>query len=177
MIFGGFVKLERNILNWKWYGNANTMRVFIHLLLIANYEDREFEQMVIRRGQAAVSYAHLADTLKLSIQQVRTAVEHLKSTGEITCRGCSKFTLITVNNYDAYQSVNRQSSKRTTSHQQAGQQSVNNNGRNNKNYKERKEYAAASSALSDKVIEEPPEGVVFPEGITNMADYIRYLEE
>ena len=30
-----YIKLSRKILDWEWYGNINTCRVFIHMLLKA----------------------------------------------------------------------------------------------------------------------------------------------
>ena len=181
MIRSGFIKIDRKIVDWRWYSDANTMRVFLHLLLIANYEDKPFEKVIIRRGEAVISYPKLARELKLSIQQARTAIEHLKTTGEITVTSHSKFSVVTVINYDKYQTANRQNNRQSTGNQQAEQQPINNNGRNirkNTTYsKKDKEGAAAQSALLGKIIEEPPAGVVFPEGITNMADYLKYLEE
>ena len=37
MLEGGFILLHRSILRWEWYGDLNTARLFIHLLLTVNY--------------------------------------------------------------------------------------------------------------------------------------------
>lgn len=79
------------------------MRVFVHLLLSANFEARDFEQITIQRGQVLTSYPKLAEALGLSVQSVRTAIKHLKDTGEITIQTYSKFSVVSVNNYDLYQ--------------------------------------------------------------------------
>jgi DNA replication protein DnaD len=100
-----FIKLNRKILKWRWYQDANTFRVFVHLLLLANVTDRDFEQVTVRRGQLVTSRKHLSRDLKISEQSVRTALEHLKSTSEITISTTSKFSIITINNYDLYQRV------------------------------------------------------------------------
>lgn len=181
MIKGGFIKIDRNIVNWRWYGDANTMRVFIHLLLTANYEDKPFERLIIQRGEVATSYEAIAKKLNLSVRNVRTALNHLKSTGEVTSKSYSKFQVITIVNYDSYQN-SRQAKRQSGDSQVTGNcQSSDNNGRKIKKSttysKKDKEGADAQSALSGKVIEEPPPGVTFPEGITNMADYSKYLEE
>ncbi|MBQ5686491.1 MAG: hypothetical protein IIV23_02215, partial [Ruminococcus sp.] len=55
MLDGGYIKLHRKLTKWEWYHNANTFRVFIHLLLTANYEPRRFEGKVIDIGQRATS--------------------------------------------------------------------------------------------------------------------------
>ena len=98
-----FIKLDRNIINWRWYQNANTFRVFIHLLMIANVSSHNFEDIIIRRGEVATSYDKIANTLNLTVQQVRTAISHLKSTGEITAKIYPKFQVITITNYNLYQ--------------------------------------------------------------------------
>ena len=33
----GFIKLYREILDWQWYGEAATLKLFLHLLLTVNY--------------------------------------------------------------------------------------------------------------------------------------------
>lgn len=100
-----FIKLNRKILNWRWYQDANTMRVFIHLLLKANYKDNDFEKTSVKRGQLITSQSHLAKDLKISVKNVRTALEHLKSTGEVAVQTAAKYSIITINNYNEYQKV------------------------------------------------------------------------
>lgn len=99
-----FIKIDRSILNWRWYKDGNTFRVFLHFLLTANIKPTFFRDIYIDRGELLSSYDSVANTLKLSRQEVRTAFRHLKSTGEITIRRYSKFSVITVVNYEMYQS-------------------------------------------------------------------------
>lgn len=98
-----FIKLDRNIQNWRWYQCPNTFRVFVHILLNANVETHDFMNTTIHRGEMATSYAKLGDALNLTGQQVRTAISHLKSTEEITVKQHSKFLIISVLNYAKYQ--------------------------------------------------------------------------
>ena len=80
----GFILLHRRLLGWEWYGDGNTMRVFIHLLLKANFEPKKWRGVTVGRGQCATSLAEIAGELGLSERNVRTAIKHLKSTGEVT---------------------------------------------------------------------------------------------
>ena len=105
MLDGGFIKLHRKMVKWEWYQDANTFRVFVHLLLTANYEPRRFQGMVIERGQRVTSIAKLSKELKISVKAIRVALNHLQETDELTCQGTAKYTVITVNNYDFYQKV------------------------------------------------------------------------
>lgn len=119
MLSGGFVKIHRSIAEWRWYKDANTFRVFVHLLLSANYEPHDFEEITVQRGQLVTSYSSLSQQLGLSIQNVRTALNHLKSTGEITVNQHTKYSVITVQNYDTYQVTNIEANNQLTGSQQA----------------------------------------------------------
>ncbi len=98
-----FIKLNRKILKWRWYQDSNTFRVFVHLLLTANITDRDFGQVTVKRGQLVTSVAHLSQGLGISVKSIRTALEHLKSTNEVAIKTTSKYSIITINNYNEYQ--------------------------------------------------------------------------
>ena len=53
------------------------------------------------------SYDKLAAETRLSVQSVRTAINHLKSTGEVTYQSTSQYGLVTVNNYCKLQDWHR----------------------------------------------------------------------
>lgn len=127
-----FIKLNRKILKWRWYQDSNTFRVFVHLLLTANVTDRDFEQVTVKRGQLVTSVAHLSRDLKISVKSVRTALEHLKSTNEVAIKTTSKYSIITINNYNEYQKV---ASTRANEGQTTGKQRAN-EGQQYKNDKE-----------------------------------------
>ena len=118
----GFIVLHRSILSWEWYDDVNTTRVFIHCLLKANHTPRKWHGHLIERGQFVTSLAKLAKETRLSVQQVRTAIEHLKSTQELTQKATQRFTIITITNYALYQDVknptNTQNNQQSTNYQQ-----------------------------------------------------------
>ena len=115
----GFVKLNRNITEWAWYTDANTLRVFLYLLLKANFADKDFNTRTIKRGQLVIGRKKLADELKLSEREVRTALNHLKTTNEIAIETTSQYSIITVNSYNEHQqATNEMTSDRPTRDQQ-----------------------------------------------------------
>lgn len=116
---GGHIKIDRKILEWEWYSDINTCRLFIHLLLKANWKDGRFQGTEVPRGSLVTSYSSLAKQTGLSVQNVRTAIKHLILTGEITSKQQAKFTVITVKNYDKYQLDNRVTNNHLTENQQA----------------------------------------------------------
>lgn len=129
----GWIKLHTKILQWEWYDDRNTFSVFLHLLLTANWQTGRWHGIEIKRGQRITSLSKLAKELKLSTQNVRTALLHLKSTGEITNESQSNSRIITIKKYDDYQGTNIVINKRPTN----DQQTTNNNIRKKEYKKER----------------------------------------
>jgi len=81
------------------------MRVFLHLILTANWEPKEWHGKEIQRGQRVTSYASLSSELKISVKSVRTAINHLKRTGEVAILTTHEYSIITIKNYEMYQDV------------------------------------------------------------------------
>ena len=121
---GDYVKINRSLLEWGWYQDKNTCRLFIHMLLKANWKDGFFLGIEIKRGSFVSSLAKLSEETNLSVREIRTALKHLESTGEVTSTKYNKFTVFTVNNYCSYQSIDRQSDKQVTSNRQASDKQV-----------------------------------------------------
>jgi hypothetical protein len=99
----GWIKLHRKILDWEWYSDPNTFRVFLHLILKANHKDKRFKGIELIKGSIVTSRDILALETGLSVRQVRTSLERLKMTSEVTIKTNSKGTVIQIVNYDKYQ--------------------------------------------------------------------------
>ena len=140
MIENGFIKLHRKMIQWEWYNDVNVKILFIHLLLTVNYEDKKWQGKVIKRGQRVCSYPNLAKELKLSVMTIRTALNKLKSTGEITVKTTNKYSLISIVNYDLYQTEQQATYQSANSQATGKQQASNTNERKIKKYKKDKEY-------------------------------------
>lgn len=100
---GSFIKIDRNIIHWQWFTKPNHLVVWMYILINANYQDGLFCGVEVKRGELAISYKNLAKNTGLSIQNVRTVIDHFVSTGELARRGYHDFTVLTVVNYDKYQ--------------------------------------------------------------------------
>lgn len=101
----GFFKLYRSMINWEWFKDSSTLHVFIYCLLKANHKDQRYKGDVVKRGSFFTSRKIIAEETGLTEQSVRTALKHLKSTNELTISTSPKGTVISVNNYDEYQTV------------------------------------------------------------------------
>jgi len=99
----GYIKLYRSLLSWEWYDDINTKTVFLHLLLTVSIEESKWHGITIKRGSRVSSYAVLAKETRLTERQVRTAISHLETTGELTRYKYPNFTVFAINNYDKYQ--------------------------------------------------------------------------
>ena len=135
----GWVKLHRSLLQWEWWDEPNVARLFIYCLLKANPADRRWKGQIIERGSFITSRSHLAVGTGLSEQQVRSALAHLQSTGEITSKTTNKNTKITICNYDKYQA--------TQPTEQPAEQPTNNH---NEEYKEIKEIKNNIISIKEK---------------------------
>lgn len=113
-----YVKLYKKLLKWEWYDDANTTRLFIHILLRTNWQPGSWHGIDYEAGQFITSLQTLSVETHLSIQQVRTSLNHLISTGEITSFQQGRSRIITVNNWCQYQGDNKVSNRKVTGNQQ-----------------------------------------------------------
>lgn len=120
----GFVAFPRGLTAWEWYDDPNTCRLFVHLLLTTNWKDKPWHGMTIRAGSRVTSRRVLAEETGLSEMQVRTALQHLESTGYLTISRTAKFSVITINNYHEITHSNQQDNQLITSKQPADNQLI-----------------------------------------------------
>ena len=143
-----WIKSYRKMVNWQWYTDVSTCHLFQHLVLVANAGDGSWRGMSIKRGQRLTSLGHLALETGLSVQQVRTSLDKLRSTGEITSTATNQYTLITIINYDFYQSKEEKATSEITStatnEQQTDNKRITTN-KNNKNNKKNKNIEREAS--------------------------------
>ena len=121
---GGWIKLHRELLDWEWYDDANTFRLFMHLLLRVNHQDKKWHGINIVRGSLLSSPDQLAAEIGLSRQNVRTSIKKLKSTNELTTTATAKYTVFSITKYDSYQEPNQQANQQLTSSQPATNQQL-----------------------------------------------------
>ena len=111
---GNWLVLNRRILDWEWYRNVNTKTLFIHCLLKANYTEKTWRGMTIKRGEFISSFNNLALETGLSIQNVRTSLKNLQLTHDVTHKGRTQHTVFTVVNYNKYQDLTREPTPQLT---------------------------------------------------------------
>ena len=129
----GWICLHRKFLDWEWYTDVSVAHLFLYCILRANYADTEWRGIKIKKGAFLTSYENLAKSTGLTIQQCRTALKKLKSTGEVTHKTTRRYSIITVNNWNLYQQINIQHDKLSTNYQQTNNKQVTTDNNNNNN--------------------------------------------
>lgn len=115
----GFVAFPRGLTAWEWYDDPNTCRLFFHLMLTANWEPKNWHGIVIEPGSRVASIQGLATETGLTIQNVRTSLKRLKSTGYLTIKTTNKYSVVSINRWLELTGSNRLSNNQLTFNQQA----------------------------------------------------------
>lgn len=137
----GYIKLYRKMTKWGWYKDNNTKCVFLHLLFMACYEPCFYRNNYLEVGQIATTLKEISEGTGISVQSIRTSLNRLKSTNEITINSTNKFSIITLLNYSDYQGDNKPSNNQLTNDQQTTNKQLTNDSYNKEIKKLRnKEY-------------------------------------
>lgn len=152
-----WIKLHTKLLDWEWASCPETMALWIHILLRANYEGKRWQGITIPRGSFVTSIDNLASTTGLSAQQVRTSLKRLISTSEITSQSTNRYTILTVCKYDSYQpneeSINKQNNEPLNNQATNEQQTDNKQITTTADIKNTRHKESISSDIDEKVSE------------------------
>lgn len=149
----GWIKLHRKLLDWEWYQDLPTKVLFLHLILTVNYEDKKWRGQTIKPGEIITSLAHLSEQTTLSVQSLRTALDKLESTGEVTRTSTNRFTKITLIKWDQYQTKEEEPTSKATNKQQSNNKQTTTTKELKKERKEEKHTASPSDEDGKEVNE------------------------
>lgn len=152
----GHIIIHRDIIDSEWYQSSNIFRIYIHLIIKANFKDKKWQGQLIRRGQLITSIGHLATELLISVQSTRTAIMKLVESGWIITKPTNRFTLITIVDYDYYQTAktksNRQNNIQATSNQHSKNKPTTTTKESNKDNKSIKEIIEVRREIFKKQV-------------------------
>lgn len=176
---GGWIKIYRAFEDWQWWYDEKMVKFFLYLIFKAYSKDCYVGNVFAQRGSFITSYQKMASECGFSVMQIRNMVTKLISTGEITKSSTSKYTMITVQNYEKYQTDNKVDNKQTTSKRTNKQQTNNNIVRNIENREKIEEGASAISPSGDGSDDDEPPAIKPWEyaGFATAEEYDAYLEE
>ena len=151
MTSSGYIRIHRKLMDWEWYKDANTKSVFLHLLMMASYDEHQFRGETLMPGQVICGRKQLAKDLGMSEQSVRTSLNRLKSTNEITIKSTNKYSVVTIVNWAKYQFDNAESTNKSTSNLTNNQPATNHiqKGKEIKKYKNKGGAPKKGVALED----------------------------
>ncbi|MBR3974384.1 MAG: hypothetical protein IKJ88_00830 [Clostridia bacterium] len=99
-----FIKLDRNILDSSYFDDAEVLRVWITLLILAAHKNTEVNGIELLRGQLLTTYAALCERLGLSLKKIRIILDRFEADGSIFRESVkNRYTIITIVNYELYQ--------------------------------------------------------------------------
>ncbi len=122
--------------------------LFIHLLLIANHEPRQWKGIKIQKGQVVTGLDSLNKATGISIQSLRTCLGRMEKGRELTSKSTNRFRIITLCNYDTYQLTPNDTNKLTNK-----QLTANKNVKNDKNVNNEKKKSRFTPPTVDELRE------------------------
>lgn len=142
----GWIKLYRKFIEWEWFRNSEMVHLFIYMLLKANTKDSRWQGINVQRGQLITGRQKLSQNTGISERSIRTCLERLKSTNEIAIKTTNQYSIITIINYDSYQTrenrIDQQTDQQTDQRLTSGRPTIDQQPTTNKNNKNirNKEY-------------------------------------
>jgi hypothetical protein len=115
----GAVLVARAILNSSlWTMRPEDCKVAVTCIALCNWKPAKWfdgrREVVIGRGQFVRSLKDMAEAAHLSLQTVRTSLRNLESTGFLTRKSTSRYTIISVPKYEFYQDLSKYSDSANT---------------------------------------------------------------
>lgn len=99
-------KLPMNIVDWDWFDDPNTFKLFIYILAKVNRVDRTWQGIELKKGSMITQYKNLIDGVKLSEQSIRTSIEKLVKSGDISKKSTHQNITLSICNRECYEWLN-----------------------------------------------------------------------
>jgi uncharacterized protein YfkK (UPF0435 family) len=153
----GYVKVWRKIIDAGWLQNHKLCSLWLWCLIKASH--KEFDAIVgcqtvhLMPGEFVFGLKAASKELKISIQSIRTLLDFLKTSQNLTIKSTNKFSIVSVVNWNTYQAeeneINTQTNKPLTNHQQ-----TTNNKQTQEEHKHKKNIINKEIILPEKIKKE-----------------------
>ena len=102
----GFIKIDRQILEWRYHDCYYAFTIWMHILLLANWTDGYFKGNPIKRGELVTSINNLMLVTGIkSDNTIRKWLKVFESEDMISLKSTNKYTHINIVNYDKFQDI------------------------------------------------------------------------
>ena len=109
---GGWIRVQRAILDHWVFSEADALKLWVYLLMSANYEDksRSFNGRLIqvKRGQLIYGRHAVSQRLGISEAKLRRYIKQFIKDEMISQQTTNKYSIITITCYDKYQDASQQ---------------------------------------------------------------------
>ncbi len=167
----GFIKLYRQILdNPVINKDSDHVAVWIYLLLNATHQDYDIDHLgkrfTLKRGQLVTGRKVIAEKYKISETKVQRVLKRFESEQQIEQQTTNKNRVITIVNYDLYQSSEQQTEQQVNNKRTTSEQQVNTNNKH-KEHNQQKEQKKKEGNVKNNVTD----------NVTPFKEIIDYLNE
>lgn len=102
----GYITLFRIIMEWEWADDDTVFAHFVKLIIAANYQDKKWQGITVKRGSLVGSIDTLCTRLRTKKSRLRRSLDVLSESGAITVETVpNKYHIITIVNYNKYQPI------------------------------------------------------------------------
>lgn len=108
-----WIKVHRKLLDSDVFANPDTLKIWIWLLLKANYKDRTislktgkgYEDVLVKRGKVLFGRNKAEEFLHMSSSKIYRHIQKLESLGKVSVKSNNHYSIITICKYELYQSL------------------------------------------------------------------------
>lgn len=100
---GDFILLSRKMLEWEWWDDANMVKLWLYILLKANWKESKFKGETIPRGAFVTSTVQISVDIKMARSTVVRNLKKLENGHQISIKPNNKYSVISVINYAKFQ--------------------------------------------------------------------------
>lgn len=162
----GWIKIHRKLKEKGYYKKSTYVHLWIHLLLSANREPKEFmwnnDIVIVNEGQLITGRKTLSDETGIPESTIEDILNFLERQHQIQQEKNTKYRLITILNWKTHQTSDSKSNNRATTEQQQADTN-----KNHKKYKKEEkntygefENVRLTSKEYEKLVEQSNEGFI-----------------
>ncbi len=90
------------LLESRWAYDRKTHRFFLYLMGKANWDSVRYKDITLERGDILATLKELSEESGLTVSEVRTAIKHLKSSGDLKTTRYGRNQIIHLSTYSRY---------------------------------------------------------------------------
>lgn len=179
----GWISIDRSIQNHWLFKEKRTFSKFeawIYILMEANHSKAKVpignQIVTVERGQRLTSILTLSDLFNWSRFKVKTFLDLLESDGMLEVKTTSKYTLITIVNYDFYQSEQGRNQHQNDINPTSKQHQTNTNNNDNKDNNEKNVNNEKKKAAAFDFFQDNGFGFITPYNLDDLNYYLDSFE-